>query len=154
LNEKSAIEVANDYRDNFGCCIIVPDLSCLIKGGRLAKTQDGTSGSDVPALVSLDRNGNKFLNKSTDVEKIFEIMETYFKTVITDFSFSKVEKICVLQATHTGKNFNGKIYEEQFKKTFAERLPTGVIVEKQSLPGVIIAHIGPDYYAVALKIKK
>ncbi|GMO13393.1 MAG: DegV family protein [Mycoplasmoidaceae bacterium] len=156
LTIETATAVVNKYRDKLAMAVVVPDLSFLARGGRISKTK-GFFGKllHITALVSFDREGVVFRDKAMTSNKLYKQIDQYFKMILKDFDYSKIDKIGILHSNTTTRNFNRQKYEEEFTENIFPKIDKKIVSNSsaQAVPCAILAHLGPNYYALIVLLK-
>ncbi|GMO14175.1 MAG: fatty acid kinase binding subunit FakB2 [Mycoplasmoidaceae bacterium] len=156
LTVKTATAVVNKYRDKLGALLIVPDLSYLVKGGRISKTR-GFIGKllKVTALCSFDKLGINFFAKALTTSKIATQIDKYFNDTFKNFDYSKISRIGIMRSTITSKDFDMSKYQSLIENTIFPKIDKKILkdITIQEAPGVVLAHMGPNYIAVSILLK-
>jgi len=147
-------EAANNYFETmyskYHICVIVNDLKYLARGGRISSFKAFFAKLlGIKLLVELTPNGLKPAGKANSNDKIAQIAKDV-ESKSVGAKDSNYEKIGLLTSGNEDSNFDvAKLYasvKDVFKTTNAK-------FEKGFLPCVISAHVGPNYLAIAIKIK-
>jgi len=147
-------EAVNNYFETeyskYHICVIVNDLKYLARGGRISATKAFFAKLlKIKLVVELTPNGLKPAGKANSNDKIVQIAKEAGKKTIGANDDNYV-KVAFLTSGQEDPNFDvAKLYQAAkvgFKDTKAR-------FEKGYLPCVISAHVGPNYLAIAIKIK-
>jgi DegV family protein with EDD domain len=85
VTEENILAIVNHYKEKIGAPLIVPDLSFLVKGGRISRTK-GFIGKllKIIAVASFDREGVSFRDKTFDINELPKICDKYYETIINN----------------------------------------------------------------------
>jgi len=129
--------------------LIVPDLSFLIKGGRIGKFKGFIAKMlKVKIMVSVDNDGLNFYDKSTSDAGVVGKIKTYLKDHYGSDN-SRIKRICIV----TNHIYDHKYDFSDMKNLLIKEFGSNLKVDLGSLPAPLIAHTGPNYIAIGLEIE-
>jgi len=147
-------EVVNNYFENmynkYHICVIVNDLKYLSRGGRISAAKAFFAKLlKIKLVIELTPTGLKPVGKANSNDKILQVVQDAEKKSI-GASDANYEKISFLTSGVEDTNFDVAKLVKDAKEVFKK---ANVTIEKGFLPCVISAHVGPNYLAIAIKIK-
>jgi len=147
-------DVVNNYFETmykkYHICVIVNDLKYLARGGRISSMKAFLAKLlKIKLVVELTPNGLKPAGKANSNEKIAQVAKNAGNKAIGAVD-TNYEKISFLTSGVEDSNFDISKLVEDTKEIFKK---TDVTIENGFLPCIISAHVGPNYLAIAIKIK-
>jgi fatty acid-binding protein DegV len=128
--------------------LIVPDLKFLIRGGRIKKIAGAVATLlNFKIVISLDTDGLNFYGKVIKTSQLPGKIKELFDEKI-DFEHKKVKRVCFASSEFHDKKYDFEGLKEDLMKYFGFK-----DVGKATMPGVVMVHTGPNYFAVGIEIE-
>ncbi|MDR2654390.1 MAG: DegV family EDD domain-containing protein [Mycoplasmataceae bacterium] len=155
LNEESIQKVVNHYYYDTAAALITPDLSFLVRGGRIKKVTGAIANFlKIIPINSFDREGVTSRSKVVNLKKIPEAIEKYYSTFLDNFDWNNVERFAILSSKNRNDKFKTDEIIDLVSSTLLKKLPPNIKIDKETAPAVITCHTGPSYAAFAVLIKE
>jgi len=153
ITEEQITKIAKYYHDHLGAALIVPDLSFLVKGGRINRAKGAIAKLfKITALCSFDNEGVSFRDKVINLKKLPELAMKYYKNQCgLKEDLSNVYKVGVITPVVSNPKYKISDIKELFDEAFLSKIKIQPVTG--SLPSAISAHTGPNFIAVGFVTK-
>ncbi|MDR0739452.1 MAG: DegV family EDD domain-containing protein [Mycoplasmataceae bacterium] len=127
--------------------LIVPDISQLKKGGRLSNFKSFLIKLfGLKLIITLSSEGLIFRDKAKDVKDSIECADDEIAKLIP-LKTSSIKRFVVFTNSKTNKTIDIDLYKQIVKTMYPK-----VKIEYTELPTIIIAHVGPNYFAMGIDL--
>jgi len=153
ITEEQLNKVIDYYHDHLGAALIVPDLSFLVKGGRINRAKGMIAKLfKITALCSFDNEGVSFRDKVINLKKLPALAMNYFKKQCgLKEDLSNVYKIGVITPSVSNPKYKIDEIKKIFDEAFTSKTKIKLIIG--NIPSAISVHVGPNFYAIGFVTK-
>jgi len=153
ITEEQINEITKYYHDHLGAALIVPDLSFLVKGGRINRAKGAIAKLfKITALCSFDNEGVSFRDKVINLNKLPTLAMKYYKNQCgLKEDLSNVVKVGIICPSVHNPKYKINEIKNLFDEKFLSKIDIQPVVGP--LPSAISAHVGPNFIAIGFVTK-
>jgi len=148
-DSKKVDEYMNNCAKKNHICVVLLETKYLVRGGRLSLLKSMMASLfKMKIVVELTDEGLRAAGKSPKKKGLWPIVEKINKSSI-NMTEKNIDKVCLFTSQTDGED-NEQIMK--IKDLIEQEFGSNKIINSE-LPSIIVAHVGPNYLAISVKVK-